>query len=85
MCSSDLRGASLLAVGIQAVEGEFSRGEPVRILSCEGRELGRGLCSLSSDELSGLLGLESEERRRRLGDLRDAVVHRDQLVLLPGV
>jgi len=77
------RGASLLAVGIQALEGEFSRGEPVRILSPEGRELGRGLCSLSSGELRGLLGLESEERRRRLGGVRDAVVHRDQLVLLP--
>ena len=78
------RGASLLAVGIQAVEGAFSRGEPVRILSPEGRELGRGLSSLSSDELHGLLALESEERRRRLGAVRDAVVHRDQLVLLPG-
>ena len=78
------RGASLLAVGIQAAEGSFSRGEPVRILSPEGRELGRGLCSLSSDELEGLLAHESEERRRRLAAVRDAVVHRDQLVLLPG-
>ncbi len=78
------RGASLLAVGIAAVEGEFNRGEPVRILSQGGRELGRGLCSLSSDELSGLLEQDDLERRRRLGDLREAVVHRDQLVLLPG-
>jgi glutamate 5-kinase len=78
------RGASLLAVGIQAVEGQFSRGEPVRILSSEGRELGRGLCSLGSDELNALMGLQSAERRQRLGDVRDAVVHRDQLVLLPG-
>jgi glutamate 5-kinase len=78
------RGASLLAVGLQAVEGEFGRGEPVRILSSQGRELGRGLSSLSSAELNGILGLDSGEVRRRLGAVRDAVIHRDQLVLLPG-
>jgi len=78
------RGASLLAVGLQAVEGEFGRGEPVRIVSSQGRELGRGLCSLSSAELTAILGLEHGEARRRLGEVRDAVVHRDQLVLLPG-
>ncbi|MFM7311739.1 MAG: glutamate 5-kinase [Cyanobium sp.] len=78
------RGASLLAVGIQGVEGAFSRGEPVRILSSEGRELGRGLCTLSSDEVAVLLGLGPDERRRCDGEGRDAVVHRDHLVLLPG-
>lgn len=78
------RGASLLAVGIQAVEGAFGRGEPVRILTSQGRELGRGLCSLSSLELADLLAFEGAERRRRLAAVGDAVVHRDQLVLLPG-
>lgn len=78
------RGASLLAVGLDWVEGEFGRGEPVRILSSQGRELGRGLCGLSSDELRALLDLHGEERRRRLGEVPGAVVHRDQLVLLPG-
>ncbi|MEI8250834.1 MAG: glutamate 5-kinase [Synechococcus sp. ELA057] len=77
------RGASLLAVGIQAVDGEFLRGEPVRILAADGREIGRGLCALSSAELSAILGLSSEEVRRRLGEVDDAVVHRDALVLIP--
>jgi len=78
------RGASLLAVGIQAVEGEFLRGEPVRILSADGRELGRGLSALSSGEVAAILGLCSEEVRRRLGAVDDAVVHRDALVLIPA-
>lgn len=78
------RGASLLAVGIVAVEGRFGRHEPVRLLSGDGRELGRGLTALASDELEGILGLPSEEVRRRLGPVGDAVVHRDQLVLTPG-
>jgi len=79
------QGASLLAVGILAVDGEFGRQEPVRILSGSGRELGRGLSTLGSEELRQIMGLGSEEVRRRLGAVGDAVVHRDQLVLtVPG-
>ncbi len=75
------RGASLLAVGIRAVEGSFERQEPVRVLSDDGRELGRGLSALSSEELRRILGLSSEEVRQRLGAVGDAVVHRDHFVL----
>ncbi|MFM7266943.1 MAG: PUA domain-containing protein, partial [Cyanobium sp.] len=75
------RGASLLAVGIRAVEGDFGRQEPVRVLSDDGRELGRGLSALSSDELRPILGLNSDEVRQRLGAVGDAVVHRDHFVL----
>ncbi len=76
------RGASLLAVGIRGVEGRFGRREPVRLLSVEGQEIGRGLCALSSDEVRQVLGLSSEEAQHALGrPVGDAVVHRDQLVL----
>ncbi len=75
------QGASLLAVGIQAVEGEFGRREAVRVLAGDGRELGRGLTTLNSEELRRIMGLSSEEVRRQLGEVGDAVVHRDQLVL----
>ena len=67
------RGASLLAVGIRAVEGPFERHDAVRLLAADGRELGRGICQLSSDELAPLLGQSGVE-----------VVHRDQLVLTGG-
>jgi len=75
------QGASLLAVGIRAVEGDFERQEPVRILAVDGRELGRGLSSLSSTELRQIMGMSSGEVRRRLGAVGAAVVHRDRLVL----
>jgi len=75
------KGASLLAVGIKAVEGSFSRQQPVRLLAPDGRELGRGLSEFSSDELRQILGLSSEEIRERLGAISEEVVHRDQLVL----
>jgi glutamate 5-kinase len=76
------RGASLLAVGIEAVEGLFERGEAVRVLASDGRELARGLSSFNSEELTLIIGLGSGEIRRRLGSVGDAVIHRDQLVLI---
>ena len=65
------RGASLLAVGVIAVEGDFGPREAVRLLAADGRELGRGLAGLGSAELRGLVGRAGVE-----------VVHRDQLALL---
>jgi glutamate 5-kinase len=69
-------------VGIQSVEGLFERGEAVRVLASDGRELARGLSRLSSEELAKIIGLDTGEVRRRLGDVGDAVIHRDQLVLI---
>jgi glutamate 5-kinase len=65
------RGASLLAVGVVAVEGDFGPREAVRLLAADGRELGRGLAGMGSDELRNLVGRAGVE-----------VVHRDQLVLI---
>ena len=65
------QGASLLAAGVQTVEGEFARHEPVRVLSLDGRELARGLSAMDSSEL------------QRCKGQRGLVVHRDQLVLIP--
>ena len=79
------RGASLLAVGICAVEGNFERQQPVRVLALDGRELGRGLSALGSEELQQILAQGSEERRLRLGAVGEAVIHRDQFVLTPAV
>jgi glutamate 5-kinase len=75
------RGASLLAVGIRAVEGDFARQDPVRVLREDGQELGRGLTNLSSEELRPILGLSRQELGERLGAASDAVVHRDHFVL----
>ncbi|WP_398328255.1 glutamate 5-kinase [Vulcanococcus sp.] len=66
------QGASLLAVGVQGVEGDFQRRDAVRLLSLDGRELARGLSAMDSDEL-----------QKRKGQ-RGLVVHRDQLVIRPG-
>ena len=63
------QGASLLAVGVQQVEGHFAARDAVRLLALDGRELARGLSALSSDDLRSVMGQ------------RGLVMHRDHLVL----
>jgi len=76
------RGASLLAVGLEAVAGQFGAGAAVRILGRDGRELGRGLSALGSAELQQILTGDPAGRRQRLAAFSAPLVHRDQLVLL---
>ena len=76
------RGKSLLASGVQSVEGRFDAGEPVAIVNASGTELGRGLCEFSARELSRVRGMKTAEIRQLLGAKAPSdAVHRDNLVL----
>lgn len=78
-----LQGGSLLPAGVTAVEGEFARGELVRIVDVEGRELGLGLCAYAAEEARRIAGRRSDEFEDVLGwHGRDELIHRDDLVLL---
>jgi glutamate 5-kinase len=78
-----LKGGSLLASGIVAVEGEFARGDPVGVRDEGGKTVAQGLAEYGSDEIARIKGRRSEEHQALLGYApRSAVVHRDQLVLL---
>ena len=76
-------GASLLAVGITEVEGEFEFGDTVSI-NYNGREIGRGISNYASDEIERIRGCHSEDIADRLGidTAYDEVIHRDNLVVL---
>lgn len=75
-------GKSLLPVGVAAVEGEFGRGEAVRILGLDGTELGRGLIAYSSGEARAIAGCQSVAIKDILGYCRqDEIIHRNDLVL----
>ncbi|WP_392351702.1 glutamate 5-kinase [Parasynechococcus sp.] len=69
------KGASLLLVGVQRVEGEFDANQAVRLVGPEGRDIGRGLCSRDSTSLRDALNTPSQQ-----GD-SPVIVHRDVLVL----
>jgi glutamate 5-kinase len=76
-------GSSLLAVGLVRVEGNFDRGDIVRVLDEQGRELARGLVNYSAADLSKIFGRHSTEIEAILGyAYGDEVIHRNNLVLL---
>jgi len=76
-----LKGKSLLAVGIKKVEGTFKKGEIVKVASMDGTPLGKGKVNFSSEELRKILGLNTNEIKKRYPDRPPEVIHRDNLVL----
>ncbi|MFZ9737032.1 MAG: glutamate 5-kinase [Prochlorotrichaceae cyanobacterium] len=75
-------GKSLLAAGIQEIEGEFHKQDAVLLCDGSGREVGRGLVNYNSHDLQQILGCKTEEITRILGaEVVPEVVHRDDLVL----
>jgi glutamate 5-kinase len=77
------RGKSLLPSGILAVEGQFERGDVVRINGPDGEEFARGLSNYSHGEVERIKGRRTGEVEGILGcKPYDEVVHRDNLALL---
>jgi glutamate 5-kinase len=76
-------GKSLLPAGVMAVEGEFERGQTIRIYDAEGREIARGLAQYGARDLALIKGLRSNQISERLGyEYGPEVVHRDDMVVL---
>jgi glutamate 5-kinase len=77
------RGASLLTVGIIAVEGEFSPHQVVSLQDETGLEFGRGVVQLSSQQLQGMVGHSKVALTQRFGaEIANLeVVHRSKLFL----
>ena len=77
------QGRSLLAVGVRAVSGEFSRGEVVSCVDPAGREVARGLVNYNAQETRRIMGQPSSRIAEILGYVDDAeLIHRDNLVLV---
>ncbi len=78
-----LRGASLLAAGIKAVDGGFEHGNTIRILTAEGREIARGIANYNAADTRRIMGAHTNEIAAILGGKPyDEVIHRDNMVLL---
>jgi len=75
-------GRSLLPAGVGAVEGDFERGEAVTVKGTAGSLVGRGLSAYSAADARRIIGHKTGEIERILGYRgRDAIIHRDDLVL----
>jgi len=76
-------GKSLLPVGVQAIEGAFTRGEIVSCLDPEGHEVARGLVNYSSEEAGRIIGKASDKIESILGYIDEPeLIHRDNMVVL---
>lgn len=76
------QGASLLAVGMQEVLGDFDRGELIAVVCPDGHIIGQGLAAYTSDEAEKICGVPNDEIEAVLGFAgRGAMIHRDDLVL----
>ena len=77
------KGSSLLAAGVTAVEGAFVRGDAVSVCDAGGAVMAHGLSEYDASECAALLGRHSRDHADILGYApRNAMIHRDQLVLL---
>ena len=66
-----------------AVSGKFERGDTVRILDENGREIARGIANYASRDLQQITRRRSDEIEGILGfHYGDEVIHRNDLVML---
>lgn len=76
------RGKSLLPAGVTGAEGRFGRGDPVEIVTSDGKVLGKGLTRYTHEETSRIQGRHSRDIEAALGEPgRSVLIHRDDMVL----
>ncbi|MEI7656554.1 MAG: glutamate 5-kinase [Phycisphaerae bacterium] len=77
------RHASLLPSGVTGVDGVFDRGAIVVVRGPDGDAVAKGVTLYSSEEITRIAGLRSDQIEASLGySLADEVVHRDDLALV---
>jgi glutamate 5-kinase len=75
-------GKSLLPAGVRSIEGRFQRGDAVRIVGPDGREIGRGLVAYDAGDAERIAGRNSREIEAILGFAgRAEMIHRDDMAL----
>jgi len=76
------KGRSLLAVGVNKVQGQFQRGEVVNCLNKQGEEIARGLVNYNSHETTKLIGISSDKIESILGYIdEEELIHRDNMII----
>ncbi len=76
-------GGSLLPVGVASVRGEFERGDAVRVVDKDGKDVARGLVNYTAADLQRIRGQRSEAIETILGYVYgEEVIHRNNMVLM---
>ena len=72
-----------MAAGIKQVNGNFSKGDHIKILDKNMKEYARGLSSFTSDEIFKIKGYHSNKIKDLLGYVsKSEVVHKDDMVII---
>jgi len=75
-------GASLLAVGVTEVLGDFGRGDAVALMAPDGTTVALGLAGMPASVVQRIIGCTRSQAEAILGHVpRSALVHRDDLVV----
>ncbi len=75
------KGKSLLAAGIRNINGNFNKGDHVKILDKNMMECARGLSSFNSEEILRIKGQHSSKIGEILGYIsKSEVIHKDDMV-----
>jgi glutamate 5-kinase len=78
-----VEGRSLLAIGIQTVEGDFGKGDVVSVVNSASVEIARGLINYNSVQVRQIRGCRSDRIEQILGQCPyEEVIHRDNLALV---
>ena len=76
-------GRSLLAIGVTEVQGDFSKGELVSLVSAAGQEIARGLINFDAAQTRQIAGKRTADLKQILGAATyEEVIHRDNLAVL---
>ncbi|MBP3851136.1 MAG: glutamate 5-kinase [Erysipelotrichaceae bacterium] len=79
------RHKSLLPSGIISVSGDFTMSAVVDIVDKEGQKIAKGITNYSTEEISRIQGLKSDEIEGVLGYKDyDEVIHANNMVLVKG-
>jgi len=74
---------SLLPSGVLDIEGKFTDGDVVEVVTEDRKLIGRGLTNYSSEEMKKIKGLKTVMIEKELGYKDyDEVIHRDNLVII---
>lgn len=77
------QGRSLLPVGVRKIEGDFERGDTVRVVGPSGKDIALGLVNYESRDMIQLCGHRSKEIESILGYTQgDEMIHANNLILL---
>lgn len=75
-------GKSLLPAGVIKIEGNFIRGDTVKVVNIAGEEISRGLVAYNSQDAHKIIGVKSSEIEKILGyGEREELIHRSEMVM----